>query len=82
MLKTFVKPVLLYGLSINVYCKVDKDKLKVVQNTARWMMLGTHNRGQMVVKMLAEKVPLKVLAAQLQKRRLNRWANLHKTAIK
>ncbi|KAM3179378.1 hypothetical protein ACTXT7_000682 [Hymenolepis weldensis] len=57
---------------------VDDNKLKAVQNTARWMMLGLYSRRQVSVKVLAEKVPLRNLAAQIQKRLLNLWARLHK----
>lgn len=81
LFETFVEPVILYYSSTIVNCKVDDNKLKAAQNTARWMMLGPYSRRQMSVKELVEKVPLKNLAAQLQKRRLDLWVSPHKTAI-
>ncbi|KAM3187138.1 hypothetical protein ACTXT7_002882 [Hymenolepis weldensis] len=59
------KPVPVYGLSTVVYRKVDKNKLKCIQNTARRMMLDLYSRRQMSVKAPAGKVPLINVAAAL-----------------
>ncbi|KAM3187025.1 hypothetical protein ACTXT7_003113 [Hymenolepis weldensis] len=56
LFETFVEPVLLYGLFTIVYRKVDDDKLKAIQNTARGIKLDVYSRQQMSVKVLAEKV--------------------------
>lgn len=58
LLESFVAPVLLYGLSITVYQKVDDNQLKAVLDTARWMMLGLYNRQKMSVKVVVEKLGL------------------------
>ncbi|VUZ40802.1 unnamed protein product [Hymenolepis diminuta] len=65
LLKTFVEPVLLYGLPTIIHLKVNDIRLKAVQNTTRRMMLGLYSRRQMSVEVMAEKVPLRNLAAQI-----------------
>ncbi|KAM3180003.1 hypothetical protein ACTXT7_017150 [Hymenolepis weldensis] len=82
LLETLPEFALLYGLSIIVHQKVHDKKVKAVQNAARRIMLGLHNRRLMSVQALAEEVHLRNLSAQLQKRRLNFWASLHKSGCK
>lgn len=64
LLEKFVNHALLYDLFITVYQELKGKKLMAVQDTLRRIML-------------ADKVPQRDLAAQLQKCRFNLWASLH-----
>ncbi|VDL57937.1 unnamed protein product [Hymenolepis diminuta] len=57
--EAFVMPVFLYGWSTTVYRKMDDNKLRNVENTARQMTLSLHSERQMSVQVLAEKFPEK-----------------------
>ena len=76
LLETFIKPVLLYGLSTIVLRVVDNNPIKAVLNTARRMILGLTSRKELTNEELGMKIPLVNPAAQLQQRRLNLWATV------
>ncbi|VUZ42155.1 unnamed protein product [Hymenolepis diminuta] len=67
--EAFVMPVFLYGWSTTVYRKMDDNKLRNVENTARQMTLSLHSERQMSVQVLAEKFP--------EKCRFDHWTSLH-----
>lgn len=67
----------IFCLHFIFYFKVN-DKLKTVQNTALWMMLSLNSKREMIAKRLPDKVSQRNPAVQLQNRRLNLWANLHR----
>ncbi|MGL5754370.1 MAG: reverse transcriptase domain-containing protein [Paraclostridium sp.] len=78
VIETFIKPVLLYGLSTIVLRATDNDKMEAVLNTARRMCLGIWNKREMKNVDLAIKIPIRNVATQIQQRRMNLWTSIHK----
>ena len=79
LLETFLKPILLYGMSTVVFRARDFDRINACLNTGRRMILGHHSRREARVEWLAEKVPLSNVAGQVQQRRMSLFSNLHAT---
>jgi hypothetical protein len=57
---------------------VDSDKIEACLNTARRMTLGFNNRRDATTAELHDRMPIPNAAGQIQQRRMNLWANMHK----